>query len=117
MDVGVKLNTTDPGSSAVDTREWFTQMVVDEGALVPNVNDMRLEDLRFTIVPKLLPGGHILIEMQIFERQGENDVLDVLVSSPRLVVRDGEKAEVETGNEARVFRFWITPRRHPQPTP
>jgi hypothetical protein len=41
----------------------------------------------------------------------------VLVSSPRLVVRDGEKAEVETGNEARVFRFSITPRRHSQPTP
>jgi len=115
MDVGVRLNTTAPGSTAVDSREWFTQVVVDEGTLVPNVNDMRLEELRFTIVPKLLPDGHILIEMQIFERQGENDVLDVLVSSPRLVIADGEKAEVETGDDGRRFRFSITPRRHPQP--
>jgi hypothetical protein len=87
-------------------------MVVDEGTLVPNVNELRLEELRFTIVPKLLPDGLILIEMQIFERQGENDVLDLLVSSPRLVIRDGEKAEIETGDEARRFRFSITPRRH-----
>jgi transcriptional regulator with XRE-family HTH domain len=112
MDVGVRLNTTEPGSSAVDTSEWFTQMVVDEGTLVPNVNELRLEELRFTIVPRLLPDGLILIEMQIFERQGENDVLDLLVSSPRLVIRDGEKAEIETGDEARRFRFSITPRRH-----
>ena len=79
VDVGVRLNSTEPGSRAVDTSEWFTQFVVDEGTLAPNVNDLRLEKLRFTIVPKLLPDGLILIEMQIFERQGENDVLDVLV--------------------------------------
>jgi DNA-binding XRE family transcriptional regulator len=115
MDVGVRINTTVPGSGAVDSREWITQVVVDEGTLVPNVNEMRLEELRFTIVPKLLPEGLILIEMQIFERQGENDVLDVLVSSPRLVIADGQMAEVETGKDTRRFRFSITPRRHPRP--
>ena len=88
-----------------------SQVVVDDGTLVPNVNDMRLEELRFTIVPKLLPDGLILIEMQIFEQKG--DVLDVLLSSPRLVIGDGKKAEVETGDEARRFRLSITPRRHP----
>ena len=115
MDVGIRLNAPIPGSTGVDTREWFTQVVVDDGTLVPNVNEMRLEELRFTIVPKLLPDGLILIEMQIFEQKGENDVLDVLLSSPRLVIRDGQKAEVETGDEARRFRFSITPRRHPRP--
>jgi transcriptional regulator with XRE-family HTH domain len=115
MDVGVALKATIPGSTGIDTREWFTQLVVDDGTLVPNVNDMRLEELRFTIVPKLLPDGLILIEMQIFERQGENDVLDVLLSSPRLVIADGQKAEVETGTDARRFRFSITPRRRPRP--
>ena len=63
-------------------------------------------------MPKLLPDGPILIEMEIFERQGENEVL---VSSPRLVVRDGEEAEVATGDDARLLRLSITPRRQPRP--
>ena len=112
IDVGVARNAPIAGTTGVDTREVFTQFVVDDGTLVPNVNDMRLEELRFTIVPKLLPDGPILLEMQIFERQGEEEVL---VSSPRLVIGDGEKAEVETGNDARRFRFSITPRRRPRP--
>ena len=112
MDIGMALVTTTPGSAAVDTRQWFTQLVVDDATLVPNVSDLRLEEFRFTIVPKLLPDGPILIEMEIFERQGENEVL---VSSPRLVVRDGEEAEVATGDDARLLRLSITPRRQPRP--
>lgn len=112
MDVGMRLNTTEPASSAIDTSELFTQVIVDDGTLTPNVNDLRLQEFRFTIVPKLLPDGPILIEIQIFERQGENEVL---VSSRRHVVADGQKAEVETGKETRRFRLAITPRRYPQP--
>jgi len=112
MDIGMALVTTTPGSAAVDTREWFTQVVVDEETLVPNVNDLRLEEFRFTIVPRLLPDGPILLEMQIFERQGENEVL---VTSPRLVIGDGQKAEVATGDHGRRFRLSITPRRHLRP--
>jgi hypothetical protein len=63
-------------------------------------------------VPKLLPDSLILIEMQIFERQDENEVL---VSSPRWVIADGQKREVATGDDARRFHFSITPRRHPRP--
>ena len=114
MDVSVALNSAVPGTTAVDTREWKTQVIVDDGTLVPNVNDMRIQGLRLTIVPKLLPDGLILIEMQIFERRGENDVLDVLLSSPRLVIADGQTAEVESGDDARRFRFSITPRRRPR---
>ncbi len=115
LDVGIRRSEPIPGSAGVDTREWFTQFVVDDGMLVPNVNDLELAELRFTIVPKLLPDGMILIEMQIFERQGENDPLGSLLSSPRLVIADGQKAEVETGDEARRFRFSITPKRQPRP--
>ena len=117
IDIGVVRNATIPGSTGIDRSEWFTQVVVDDGTLVPDVNEMRLEELRFTIVPKLLPDGLILIEMQIFERMGENQVLDELLSSPRLVIADGQKAEVETGDAARRFRFSITPRRHPRAAP
>jgi transcriptional regulator with XRE-family HTH domain len=112
LDVGIKRSAAIPGSTGVDTREWFTQVVVDDGTWVPEVNDMRLEELRFTIVPKLLPDGPILIEMQIFEREGDGEVL---VSAPRHVVADGQKVEVVTGDEARSFRFTITPRRRPRP--
>ena len=44
-----------PAPTGVDTREWFTQFVVDDGTLVPNVNDLRLEEFRFSIVPQLCP--------------------------------------------------------------
>ena len=46
MDVGMRLITTEPGSTAVDTSERFTQVVVDEGTLAPNVNDLRLQELQ-----------------------------------------------------------------------
>ena len=39
------------------------------------------------------------------------DGLELLVTAPRLVVADGQKAEVVTGDEVRSFRFSITPRR------
>jgi transcriptional regulator with XRE-family HTH domain len=112
MDVSVALKTAIPGSTGVDLREWKTQFIVDEGTLVPNVNDMRLQELRFSIVPTLLPDGKILVEMQIFEQQGD---AEVLVASPRLVTADGQEAAVVTGSDARSFRFGITPRRQPRP--
>jgi hypothetical protein len=96
----------------VDTSEWITQFIVDDGTLVPNVNDLRLQELRFSIVPKLLPDGKILVEMRIFEQQGD---AEVLVAEPRLVTADGQPVEVVTGNDARSFRFAITPRRQPKP--
>lgn len=112
MDLTVTLSAPIPGTTGVDTREVSTQLVVDDGALVPNVNDLKLWELRFTIVPTLLPDDVILVEMQIFEGQGEDEVL---VNAPRFVIADGEQAKFETGDEARRFRFSITPRRHSRP--
>jgi transcriptional regulator with XRE-family HTH domain len=109
VDVGVRIDTPLPGSEAVDTSERFTQFVVDEDTLVPNVNDLRIDEFRLTIVPKLLPDGMILIEMHLFEQEGDRELL---VTAPRLVVRDGEEAAVATGDAARSVRFSITPRRH-----
>jgi len=106
VDVGVALKATTPGSAAVETGEWFTQFIVDDGT---GVNDLRLQELRFSIVAKLLPNDRILIEMQVFEQKP--DGLESLVTAPRLVIADGQEAEVRTGDEARSFRFSITPRR------
>jgi transcriptional regulator with XRE-family HTH domain len=106
IDVGVALKAATPGSAAVETGEWFTQFIVDDGT---GVNDLRLQELRFSIVAKLLPNDRILIEMQVFEQKP--DGLESLVTAPRLVIADGQEAEVRTGDEARSFRFSITPRR------
>lgn len=108
IDLGVRRDMTLPGSDAIDTSQRYTQFIVDEGTLLPDVNALRFEELRLTIVPKLLPDGEILIEMQVFEQKGD---VELLVSAPRLIVHDGEKAEVVTGDAARSFHFSITPRR------
>jgi len=109
MDVSIERKSAIPGSTGVEVNEWKTQFVVDEGTPMP----LSVAGVRLTIVPKLLPvpnEGKILVEMQIFEQR---DGGEVLVGSPRLVIADGQKAEVEIGqNEARSFRFSITPRRH-----
>jgi len=108
IDVGVALNTTTPGSTAIETSEWFTQVVVDDGTVVP---ELRLKELRFSIVPKLLPNNRILLEIKIFEQQGD---AEVLVAAPRHVTADGQEVKVVTGTDARSFRFSITPRRQPR---
>jgi transcriptional regulator with XRE-family HTH domain len=103
LDVGVRLD---------DTREFKTQMLVEDGSLVPNVNDLRLEQLRFSIVPTIQPDRRILLAVKIFERRGDDDVL---VSQPRLIADDGKEAGIALTTEGgRSVRFSITARRQPQ---
>jgi hypothetical protein len=107
LDVGVQLD------AANETREFKTRMLVEEGSLVPNVNDLRLEGLRFSIVPTLQPDRRILLAVKVFERQGDDDVL---VAQPRLITVDGKEAGLALTTEGgRSVRFSITARRQPQP--
>jgi transcriptional regulator with XRE-family HTH domain len=109
MDVGMTLNTLLPGSAAIETRVWKTQVLVDEGTLVPNVNDLRLEQLRFSIVPDVQDDGRIMLALRIFERRGD---AEVLLSEPRLLSADGEEAGIEVSlAEGRSLRLAITARR------
>src|SRR5688572_12149681 len=109
MDVGMTLNTLLPGSAAIETRAWKTQVLVDEGTLVPNVNDLRLEQLRFSIVPDVQDDGRIMLALRIFERRGD---AEVLLSEPRLLSADGEEAGIEVSlAEGRSLRLAITARR------
>jgi transcriptional regulator with XRE-family HTH domain len=112
VDVSIQRKTAIPGSSGIDVSEWKTQFVVDDGTPMPKSNVLRIQAMRLSFVPKLLPDGKVLLEVQIFEQQGD---AEVLVASPRLVTADGKEAEVVTGSDARSFRFGITPRRHPRP--
>jgi hypothetical protein len=104
LDVGVRLD---------ETREFKTRMLVEDGSLVPNVNDLRLEQLRFSIVPTIQPDRRILLAVKVFERRGDDDVL---VSQPKLIAADGEEAGIALTTEGgRSIRFSITARRQPQP--
>ena len=109
MDVSMALEAGD------ETREWQTLFVVDDGTLVPDVNELRLEDLRFSIVPHVQDGGRILLEIGVFERHGNEEIV---LSRPRLIALDGETAEVAVGTgDARTLRLSIKAQINPPRLP
>lgn len=109
MDVSMALEAGD------ETRAWKTQFVVDDGTLVPNVNDLNLEDLRFSIVPRVQEGGRVLFEIGVFERHGNEEIV---LSRPRLIALDGEMAEVAVGTgDARTLRLSIKAQVNPPRLP
>jgi hypothetical protein len=98
-----------------ETGEWKTQFIVDEGTLVPNVNDLRLEDFRFSIVPHVQEGGRILLEIGVFERHGNDEIV---LSRPRLIALNGETAEVVVGaGNARTLQLSIKAQVNPPRLP
>ena len=85
-------------------------MLVDEGALVPDVNDVTLGDLRFEIVPTIRDNG-IMLTMKLLVREGDRYVL---VGSPSLLTQNGEEAAVRfTTEDGRAFEITITPQSNP----
>lgn len=105
LDVGVSM----------DDQKWERRMVVDEGTLVPNVNDVTLGDvLRFEIVPTIEKGG-VMLTMKLLVREGDKYVL---VSSPRLLTENGKEAEVRfTTIDGKSFQLLVTPRSNPTEVP
>jgi transcriptional regulator with XRE-family HTH domain len=109
MDVNVAVDAS--GSS----RALQTRVLVDDGAAVPNVNDVQLGDLRFSIVPRVRPDGRILLEVGVFERRGDEEVV---LGQPRLIASNGEAAAVgiSLGDE-RTLRLSITAQVNPPELP
>src|SRR5690349_10684239 len=85
-------------------------VVGDDGALVPEVNDLKLGDLRFSIVPRVQTADRILLEVSIYERRGDEEVV---VSEPRLIALSGEAASVVLDDDARTVRLAITAEVNP----
>jgi len=108
MDVSVAFENAD------ETEVWNTQMVVEDGTLVRNVNDLRLEHLRFSIVPRVQEGGRILLEIGVFERHGNEEVV---LSRPRLVAIDGEEAAIVVGAGTRTLRLSVKAQVNPPRLP
>jgi DNA-binding XRE family transcriptional regulator len=109
MDVTFALESPD------GARALATEAVVDDGTLVGGVNDVRFEDLRFTIVPHVREGGEILLEVGVYERRGGEEVV---VTEPRLVALNGEEAAVVIdAADSRTFRLSITAHVNPPQLP
>ena len=105
MDLNVAVD-----SKTDEDQALATKVVVDDGKLVPEVNDLKLGDLRFSIVPRVQAPDRILLEVSIYERRGDEEVV---VSEPRLIALRGESAEVVIDQDARTVRLAITAEVNP----
>jgi DNA-binding XRE family transcriptional regulator len=105
MDLSVAVD-----SKTDEDQALATKVVVDDGTLVPEVNDLKLGDLRFSIVPRVQTPDRILLEVSIYERRGDKEVV---VSEPRLIAVSGEAASVVIDDDARTVRLAITAEVNP----
>jgi transcriptional regulator with XRE-family HTH domain len=107
MDVSVAVD-----SNTDDAQAFATQVLVDDGTPTPGVNE--LGDLRFSIVPRVQTAERVLLEVTIYERRGDEEVV---VSEPRLIALSGEATEVVIGDDARTLRLAITAQVNPPRLP
>ena len=106
MDVSVAVDSKTDEDSALTTK-----VVVDDGASVPEANELRLGDLRFSIVPRVQTPDRVLLEVSIYERRGDEEFV---VSQPRLIALSGEPTEVVIDDDARTLRLAITAEINPR---
>jgi transcriptional regulator with XRE-family HTH domain len=109
MDVSVAIDT-----SNAEARTLTKQVVVEDGALVPEVNDVKLGDLRFSIVPRVQTSHRVMLEVSVYERRGDEEVV---VSQPRLLALSGEPTEIVIGDDARTLRLAIKAQVNPPQLP
>lgn len=98
LDVGV----------SIDDQKWERRMVIDEGALVPNVTRDGL--LRFDLTPTN-EKDCVMVAMELLVREGDEYVP---IGSPRICAKYGEEAEVRfTTADGKAFQISITPQSVP----
>jgi transcriptional regulator with XRE-family HTH domain len=105
MDLSVAVD-----SKTDEDQSLATKVVVEDGTLVPEVNDLKLGDLRFSIVPRVQAPDRILLEVSIYERRGDKEFV---VSEPRLIALSGEAASIVLDDDARTVRLGITAEVNP----
>jgi transcriptional regulator with XRE-family HTH domain len=109
MDVSVAIDTSND-----EARTLTKQVVVEDGALVPEVNDVKLGDLRFSIVPRVQTSDRVMLEVAVYERRGDEEVV---VSQPRLLALSGEPTEIVIGDDGRTLRLAIKAQVNPPQLP
>jgi transcriptional regulator with XRE-family HTH domain len=109
MDVSVALDSPD------EPQAISKQVVVNDGTLVPDVNELKLGDLRFSIVPRVQAADRVLLEVSIYERRGDQEVI---VGEPRLIALTGQEATiVMDAGEARSVRLAVKAEINPPVLP
>jgi transcriptional regulator with XRE-family HTH domain len=109
MDISVAVDSSD------ESRALQTRVLVDDGVAVPDVHDVRLGDLRFSVMPRVRDGGMVLLEVGIFEKRGSEEVV---LGQPRLLAVSGEAAAVDiTVRDGRTLRLSITAQVNPPELP
>jgi DNA-binding XRE family transcriptional regulator len=108
MDVSVAVDSTTD-----EARALATQVVVEDGKVL-DLDDLKLGDLRFSIVPRVMTPERVLLEVSIYGRRGDEEVV---VSQPRLIALTGEATEVVVGDDARTLRLAITAQVNPPRLP
>jgi transcriptional regulator with XRE-family HTH domain len=105
LDVGVSMN-----DSENRLRQWNRRMLVDEGSLVPDLNDVALFDVfKLEVVPSVTGDGLVLVAFKIFVRNGADYEL---VTSPSIITASGEEAEIKLSTEDGTWlSFVVTPHR------
>ena len=109
MDLSVAVD-----SKTDEDQALATKVIVDDGKLVPEVNDLKLGDLRFSIVPRVQTPDRVLLEISIYEKRGDKEVI---VSEPRLIALSGEGASVVIDDDSRTVRLAITAEVNPPQLP
>lgn len=109
MDVSVAIDTSND-----EARTLTKQVVVEDGALVPEVNDVKLGDVRFSIVPRVQTSDRVMLEVAVYERRGDEEVV---VSQPRLLALSGEPTEIVIGDDGRTLRLAIKAQVNPPQLP
>jgi len=109
MDVSVTVD-----SKTDDARALATKVVVEDGALVPEVNNLTLGDVRFEIVPRVQTPDRILLEVSVYERRGDEEVV---MGQPRLIAVSGEEAGFVIQGDDRTLRFAVTAQVNPPQLP
>lgn len=109
MDVSVAIDTSND-----EARALTKQVVVEDGALVPEVNDVKLGDVRFSIVPRVQTSDRVMLEVAVYERRGDEEVV---VSQPRLLALSGEPTEIVIGDDGRTLRLAIKAQVNPPRLP
>ena len=109
MDVSVAVD-----SKADDASAFATQVLVDDGTPMPQIDDREVGDLRFSIVPRVQTPDRVLLEVTVYERRGGEEVV---VSEPRLIALSGEATELVVGDDGRTLRLAIKAEVNPPRLP
>jgi DNA-binding XRE family transcriptional regulator len=109
MDVALSVDSPTEADRAL-----AKQVLVEDGTRVSDVNELTLGNLRFSIVPRVQTPDRVLLEVSIYERRGDEEVV---VTEGQLISVNGEPTGALVYGDAHTLRFTITAQVNPPRLP